>query len=47
MNIVPIFESIGGMEMYDKVGSLLECGQVNSPEAFKGLMENLENAMTV
>jgi hypothetical protein len=39
--------SIGGMDLCDKVAGLMKCGQENSPEAIQGLMDNLENAMTV
>jgi hypothetical protein len=35
------------MDACDKVAKLLQCGKENSPEAVSGLMQNLENAMTV
>jgi len=41
------FSSLGGMDACDKVSKLLECGKTNSPEAIVGLMNNLENAITV
>jgi hypothetical protein len=37
----------GGMDPCDKASKLLQCGKENSPEAVAGLMNNLENEMTV
>jgi hypothetical protein len=37
----------GGMDPCDKVTKLLQCGKDNSPGAVSGLMNNLENAITV
>jgi len=37
----------GGMDPCDKVAKLLKCGKDNSPDAVAGLMQNLENAITV
>jgi len=48
--ILIIFAKIhdaGGMDLCDKVSKLLQCGKENSPDAVAGLMNNLENAMTV
>jgi hypothetical protein len=35
------------MDACDKVTKLLQCGKDNSPEAVAGIMNNLENAITV
>jgi hypothetical protein len=35
------------MDACDKASKLLQCGKENAPEAVAGLMNNLENAMTV
>jgi len=37
----------GGMDACDKVSQLLKCGRENSPDLLIGLMNNLENAITV
>jgi hypothetical protein len=35
------------MDACDKVSKLLQCGKDNSPDAVSGLMNNLENSITV
>jgi len=37
----------GGMDLCAKASKLLKCGEENSPDAVAGLMNNLENALTV
>jgi hypothetical protein len=39
--------NLGGMDVCDKVATMLQCGKDNSPEAVAGLMENLEQTLTV